>query len=61
MLYINRKDCDTRQIETIECKSSTESRRDFRKLLEEYRTSDYRGDYYISQRATKQHYTEVIK
>lgn len=57
--YINRKDHNTGQIETIESLTDLGcSYWDFRGLCGEYQISDRASSHYISNRATKDYYME---
>lgn len=48
--YIQRKDHQTRQLETVD---EFDTYKEARSMVKEYRLSDPWGDYYISSRACK--------
>jgi len=50
MIYIQRKDHDTRQLETVD---EFNSRKEASEALKEYRQSDTSAHYYISSRPCK--------
>ena len=50
MTYIQRKDRDTNQLETVD---EFETRKEARAMLAEYRLSDNSAYYYISSRCCK--------
>jgi len=50
MKYIQRKDSDTKQLETVD---EFETSKEAREMLKEYRLSDNSAYYYISSRCCK--------
>jgi hypothetical protein len=50
MKYIQRRDLDTKQLETVD---EFETSKEAREMVKEYRLSDRSAEYYISTRACK--------
>lgn len=48
--YINRRDHESRQLETVD---EFDSRKEARAMLTEYQISDHGAEYYISTRCTR--------
>ena len=50
MVYIQRKDADTKQLETVD---EFDTRKEALAVLKEYRAGDWAADYYLSSRPCK--------